>query len=564
MLFAGKVLWKNFGIMTDDSGCELLFCQRNEYTQSNVSSYILCQSKNETHNEALSFTSASDVEMALKNLQWEIFVIEQNATRMNATCATHNRTNSSYCYSNDRNLLLSENACSIDPPCQCTNTNTNTYNALLREVTKKLLSTLFVLTVLAIFGNSYVMVHNFKKLCFKFYSKSTEKKIHYFLVLNLSFANFILAVCALMFAIEVEIHYQEIDVFYIEVSRCNAIGHLAYVSNQVSVSTLVMISAFRLYSVINPYKIVHFKSTVTLVLVCWSVWILIASIPFMNTILFSIGIRFKNYESILYLAVENFVENLSHTNATDFTQSILQGILSHKTPAVMHQAIDSLGLINDTLSYDLIGYYNAHTMCTLDILIEYDKPAAYITFFLVMFNFCSFLFMVIAYFIIIKRLWQGQGFREYIKQSSCCCCGDSLQKRASSSAKRRGDENQRALLRIFCIIITEFFCWIPMTAISFSYLFKSSYMTSCELCEEKNDSAWAAALLVPLILGNTLVIPYIYSTEVWVSLLKKISRKRKDGKKYSAKVFNSLSAVTVVEHTHDRICISNNCKSTAV
>ena len=49
------------------------------------------------------------------------------------------------------------------------------------------------------------------------------------------------------------------DIYYTEYRVCNALGVLNFLSSQVSMSTILLISCFRLYSVVCPFKKVRLR-----------------------------------------------------------------------------------------------------------------------------------------------------------------------------------------------------------------------------------------------------------------------------------------------------------------
>ena len=60
---------------------------------------------------------------------------------------------------------------------------------------------------------------------------------------------------------------------------CNVLGIMNTVSSQVSITILFIISVYRLVSVTKPFKTLHFKSVILLIIITWALWLVIAILP---------------------------------------------------------------------------------------------------------------------------------------------------------------------------------------------------------------------------------------------------------------------------------------------
>ena len=95
------------------------------------------------------------------------------------------------------------------------------------------------------------------------------------------------------------------DIYYTEYKLCNALGVLNFLSSQVSMSTIFLISCFRLYSVVCPYKKVKLRIAFYLIALIWILWILVAVLsvidiePFKT--FFNIRIRYNQLLSQKHL-----------------------------------------------------------------------------------------------------------------------------------------------------------------------------------------------------------------------------------------------------------------------
>ena len=111
-----------------------------------------------------------------------------------------------------------------------------------------------------------------------FQNEHKEIQIYHTLVLNLSLADFLMGIY--LTAISFEIRSKvDIGVYFSKYGFCNVLAIINLVSSQVSISTLFIISFYRLVGVTRPFKRQHLKSVITLIALTWIVWLVTAILP---------------------------------------------------------------------------------------------------------------------------------------------------------------------------------------------------------------------------------------------------------------------------------------------
>ena len=153
-----------------------------------------------------------------------------------------------------------------------------------------------VMGIICLLGNILIVAQKIKPM-WKKIQQPKELKIYSILILNLSIADLLMGIYLVGISVEIK---KQIDYSnYITQSWfCNLLGITNLVSGQVSLTTLVGISCFRLYSLIRPYKQVNVKLAVALVVVTWIFWIPFAIFPIK---FFDVGAKSSINNTNLYL-----------------------------------------------------------------------------------------------------------------------------------------------------------------------------------------------------------------------------------------------------------------------
>jgi len=384
-----------------------------------------------------------------------------------------------------------------------------TKNGLVSPIS--LLTVIWLMAVVATVGNLVVIAFNSSILLKQYDLFSEVQKIHYTMLINLAVADFLVGIhlsCVAVIAV----------IFPGSTGRsmvlslwplCDIMGVISTISSEISVSVLVLITSFRLYSVLWPYKPVNVKAGLLSIMVCWLFWFCIACIPLINAEnndFMVIGAcmegRFPivlQYEQSTNL-VKTFLNDLDF-HCTNITNQRFQ--LSSKFRGKMHfDVARHLKLVNSGAWR--INYYSRQTLCTNKYFFEGEDPYFATSILIMLYNFASFVYLFIAYiFICLKTTTVG----------SCLSCFNNPGRSSESGA--RSSENRRLQRKIVLIIATDFLCWIPICFISFWFTIKTADLSNPDTCkfyvENKGSFDAFASVMVPI---NSAINPLLYSSSI--------------------------------------------------
>ena len=231
-----------------------------------------------------------------------------------------------------------------------------------------------VIGLLSLVGNMVVIYDKIVSLR-KFQNKSKEIQIYHTLVLNLSLADLLMGLY--LTAVSFEIRYKvDSGVYFSEHGFCNALDILNVVSSQVSITTLFIISFYRLVGITRPFEKQHLKSVITLIALTWIVWLVVAFLPtiplepFKTSFTIELSKDYK-YEKNSFIEYPYFADILQlytipsfTVNATEAT-SVLQAVAQYPTQEVMEKFSSALGWADfETESWSTVGIYDYQYTCS--------------------------------------------------------------------------------------------------------------------------------------------------------------------------------------------------------
>ena len=344
-------------------------------------------------------------------------------------------------------------------------------------------------------------------------------------------------------AISFDIRYKvDVGVYFSEYGFCNALAIINLVSSQVSITTLFIISFYRLVGVTRPFKRQHLKLVVTLIALTWIVWIVIAILPVIPLetfkTSFTVGLsKDYKYDKNSFIEYPYFADILQHytipsftINATEAT-SVLQAVAQYPTQEVMEKFSSALGWADfETESWSTVGLYDYQYTCSLDLFIfsgDYlyrDANNFKLTF--VLYNLIVSVVVLIFYSVITFKVFEIDKYC----LNSCKCwklcwekCGNGMffhKKNAFRSAK-----NRRMLKRISFIVMTDIMCWIPLCIASLVvWNVPLNSETIQNLGDYLSNTTPFQIVLVTVVPLNSILNPYIYSSHMWKSVFKKIRK----------------------------------------
>ena len=137
--------------------------------------------------------------------------------------------------------------------------------------------------IILLLGNGAAIMYEIRTLTKQSTRKAKEEIMYNMLVLNLCFADLLMGIYLIIFLLSYVLEH-----FYcFNFNLCNALGIISTLSIQVSTSVIVIISAYRLYSVLYPFKPIRIKVAVILMVLIWIVWLVVAIVPVFNETLFA-------------------------------------------------------------------------------------------------------------------------------------------------------------------------------------------------------------------------------------------------------------------------------------
>ena len=383
--------------------------------------------------------------------------------------------------------------------------------------------------ILAFVGNGMVIVHEIKSLRkrSKKSNLSKEKSIYKFLVLNLSLADFLMSVYLIVYSVAL-LHHTPNSSNVIDLNLCGALGVMSVLSNQVSVTVLVVISAYRLRAIIYPYKQVRMKLPIILIALAWVFWLVVAAFPLFNIeLIFARGVvlydatNFGQMTNLDFWRIRKSIgEVMSHVNDTSDFGRLLHTLSKFPSKQISFQVLSSFGFVDfKTDNWNVIGYYDSRRGCTLQVLTLAKDQLSYFSMACLLYNFLSFLFILIAYAVVLRDLSSTR----YCMSS----CFSKIEKGNPAHVDNTSTENKKIYHRIFLVVFTDMFCWMPVCAIGFVYFVKSSAIIPDFYFTERLPFPREALPLVVVasVPINSVVNPYIYSYHFWKKICKRTRRK---------------------------------------
>ena len=273
---------------------------------------------------------------------------------------------------------------------------------------------ILIFGLVCIFGNGTTIAHELYALMKRKVTPAKEQKIHHILVLNLCLADLLIGVYLVMSLIARKIDPENVNF-------CNALGVISKLSMQSSATILTIITAYRLKSIIFPYKLVSTKLPVILLVIVWFAWAVVVSFPLFNEALF--GHEFTSAIIVndgaanielhkLITTIQTLAQTISCTVDEPFRQ-LLKALRNFQNNDVTIQLLKSFNLVDfEQVKIDFVDYYDIEGGCTFQFIFEANKTSVeYFSLFILFLNFGEYLFIFIAYIVIIINISTKKGKR---------------------------------------------------------------------------------------------------------------------------------------------------------
>ena len=441
-------------------------------------------------------TSEIDARKYLQNTKWKLFLtISSNQQSSNNVAACDISDNASEVLSG-----LAEHRCHHETQMKPPTTVWEVFT---------------ILGLVCIVGNIMVI---YTKLS-KFVGKKVlpdEIKIYYFLVLNLAISDLLMGVYLIGVAFEMK-RKSTINSYISEPFPCDVYGVLNLLSSQVTVTIILIISYYRLYSVIWPYKRPTFRFTIILSAWVWLLCLVVSIFPVLDigvvSEFFTWGIT-KDYS----FNADSYVM-LKH--GRDFTATFVN-FPDNGTAECVNVPISSSELLLKSLvelqltktneKWMIIKIFQKSYFCAINFILSDEHKSAYFALGVVLYNFLCCILIIIAY------------IRMLLAITSCTCVVSTHgTENVNADMQTNRPQNDKVFFRISIVIVTNLLCWIPLCLCMFilrpkDYKCNGDYDNSAKVDLYRNISL-ATFCMVSI---NSIINPYLYSMNYWKKIGKKL------------------------------------------
>ena len=342
----------------------------------------------------------------------------------------------------------------------------------------------------AIIGNLMVIFFVLKKLLFVATVK--ENTVYNILVLNLAFADLLIAVYVIIFSF---ITCKLNDV------TCNVLGVMSVTGFQVGTTIIALICAYRLHGVLKPFSLISKKFLLINLLFVWIVWLVFSLLPIISPYVF-LPNRIRKINSDLK-SIESTI--LNETNNTDVFSVLVNTVLKFNCSEVHTQLFKSLNI------YPNMKFYNQHRACTISFL-SFKSDGKYFMLAMLLYNSLLLIFILIAYTIIFMRIFNC---RNLITSFFFQLPDNS----------RKAKESLKVFKQTFIIVSTNFVCWALVCIFGVYFYLQSFYQTECRYSYFLYKHRIVQTLILFLALINPLLDPYIYCIKFWQTIFKIVKQK---------------------------------------
>ena len=435
----------------------------------------------------------------LQNTKWKLFLtISSNERSLNGVAACHLSDNVSEVLS-----VLAEHHCHHETQIKPPTTAWEVFTILGLACT--------VVNVMGIYTKLSKFVG--KKIL------PDEIKIYYFLVLNLAISDSLMGVHLLAVAFEMK-RKSTINSYVSEPFPCDVYGVLNLLSSQVTVTIILIISYYRLYGVIWPYKQPTFRFTIILSAWVWLLCLVVLIFPVLDigivSEFFTWGIT-KDYSfnadsQVMLKHALDFTATFVNfpDNDTDTAEYVNVPISSSE---VLLKSLVELQLTKTNEKWMIIKMFQKSYFCAINFILSNAHKSAYFALGIVLYNFLCCILIIIAYIRILAAL------------TSCTCIVSAHNtENVNADMETSRPQNDDVFFRISIVIATNLLCWIPLCLCMF--ILRPNVRKPNRNCDnfEKLVNKYKSLNLATfcMVSFNSIINPYVYSMNYWKQMRKKL------------------------------------------
>ena len=305
-------------------------------------------------------------------------------------------------------------------------------------------------------------------------SNSFVKLANRFFIFNLTISDFLMGVYLLGIVCQgmnYSGHYCFVDKEWRSSNRCWTFGTVAVLSSESSAFIMASMSTFRLVTICKPFlsRTMKFKWIVFVGVLCWFSSLLFAFLPWIQL------------KSGYFVFEVWFPNHFFKTDTISKHDLIIIGNQVSGSNSTLQSWFKVKETISDKFKYNQIkaefGFYSQTSVCMPRFYASTRESAWVYSTFLITLNFMLVIYMVVVYAVVYKKV-SGTKFSTPTKKD------------------RNGDMQKR----ISRLLLTDFFCWIPVCIMA--------YLSVAGVSLPRDAYIASAGFLLPI---NSAMNPLLYS-----------------------------------------------------
>ena len=472
--------------------------------------YVLTNNKISASNHDLRFSTSGissidnsstieiDARKYLQNKKWKLFLtISSNQRSSNGVAACNLSDNVSEVLIG-LNEYLCHHETQITPP-------TTAWDVFL------------ILGLVCIVGNVmviYTKLSKFvrKKILFE------EIKIYYFLVLNLAVSDLLMGVYLIGVAFEMK-RKHTVNSHISAPFPCDVFGVLNLLSSQVTVTIILIISYYRLYSVIWPYKRPTFRFTIIVSAWVWLLCLVVSIFPVLDigvvSEFFTWGItKDFSFNADSYVMLKHGLDfTATFVNFPDNDTGTAECVnVPISSSELLLKSLVELQLTKTNEKWMIIKMFQKSYFCAINFLLADAYKSEYFALGIVLYNFLCCILIIIAYIRILLAI------------TSCTCVASTHgTENVNADMETSRPQNDKVFFRISIVIVTNLLCWIPLCLCMF-ILRPKDYKCNGDCDNSAKVDLYRNISLVTfcMVSINSIINPYLYSMNYWKQMWKKL------------------------------------------
>ena len=320
-------------------------------------------------------------------------------------------------------------------------------------------------------------------------------RCQHLIILNISFADFIMGLYLLIIAVHSSIYsgyYGKVDLDWRSSWRCSIIGSFAVISSEASCLLMLVLTAFRLHSVCDPFATLSTRMWPWKIGICtaWFTALIVGTLPILSHSGYLLYFLHN-----AYFAIGFNKQGLWNTSSLTKIACRFAALTNKTINDVGNEWISTKKFLEENFPNKTIlefGYYSETSVCMPRFFVASGETAWEYTFAIMTLNFLAFMTIAVCY---ISLFYESRRLSEKSRENN-------KQKSSSKEAKMKK--------RIATLIATDFLCWIPI----------------CVMCYVKMNGGEfsnivyeiTAVFFLPI---NSVLNPFIYSLIPEAVLTKK-------------------------------------------